>query len=132
MAKRTPDFKEYPSWSEARFFGFLRSALRAAFRRWGPKYEVYKRAQRPAEYEWWNAAGTRKLNVKHEFQCAECSEWFMRKEVECDHIVPVGSLRKFEDLPGFCERMFVGPDKMRILCTTCHQKVTKEQRTKKS
>jgi hypothetical protein len=41
-----------------------------------------------------------------------------------DHIEPVGTLRTFEDLPEFCRRLFVGIDKLQVLCKTCHNKKT--------
>ena len=131
MGKKTPPFKNNPKWTEARFFSFIRSSLRSAFRKWGPKYEVLNDAKRPAEYEWWNAEGNRQLNVQWEYKCAGCGEWFMRKEVEVDHIEPVGSLQDFDDLPGFTERMFTSKDGLRVLCYQCHRDVTNEARKSK-
>lgn len=45
-----------------------------------------------------------------------------------DHIEPVGTLKSFDDLPGFVERMFVGVDKLQVLCSTCHQIKTNKER----
>lgn len=124
MGKKTPPFEPYPKWTEARFFSFLRSTMRSAFRRWGPKYEVVADARRnkPA-----NVGGRHKF----EFQCSDCKGWFKRTEVEVDHIEPVGSLKSFDDLPGFTERMFVDKTKMRLLCKGCHKVVTANSRRKK-
>lgn len=124
MGKRTPDFEPYPKWTEARFFGFLRSALRSAFRRWAPKYEVVERAKRIKPK---SKVGRHTF----EYQCSKCKKYYKRTEVEVDHIEPVGSLKNFGDLPGFAERMFVSADKLRLLCSGCHKKVTAEQRKRK-
>lgn len=121
MAKRTPPFSQYPAWSESRFFGFIRSALRSAFRRWAPKYEVVEDAKR-------DKPKSKPGRHRFEYKCSKCKRYYKRTEVEVDHIEQVGSLKSFEDLPGFAQRMFVGKEKLRLLCKGCHKKVTAEQR----
>lgn len=121
---RTPPFPEYEEWSTAKFWSFIRSGLRAKWSRWPPKYKVVSKARRKAQYEWWNEEGNRKLNVQWEYQCSMCEEWYMRNYVEVDHIEPVGSLNNFDDLPAFVSRLFVGENKLRLLCKSCHHKVT--------
>lgn len=118
MSKKTPPFKEYPEWTEARFWSFIRSALRQAWQRWPPKYRVKDKASRPYK-------GKDKRRKK-EFQCSDCKGWFKSSEVEVDHITPCGSLRSYEDLPRFVKNMFVGEDKLRLLCKSCHREVTNE------
>ena len=44
--KRTPPFSEYPEWSEAKFWGFIRSALRSKMSRWPPKIEAKDESRR--------------------------------------------------------------------------------------
>lgn len=127
---KTPPFPEWPDWSTAKFWSFVRSGLRAKWSRWPAKFAVVNKAKRKAEYEWWNAEGTRKLNVQWEYQCSQCEGWFMRTEVEVDHIEPVGSLNKYDDLPGFVERLFVGEDKLRLVCKECHRHITNSEKVK--
>lgn len=119
MAKRTPPFDEYPDWTSAKFWSFIRSGLRAKFTRWPPKYECLSAVKRNAE------PGQRH---KYEYQCAICNDWFKQKEVEVDHIEQVGSLRTYEDLAGFVKRLFVGADKLRVLCKPCHKAVTHKEK----
>lgn len=88
--------------------------------RWPPVYEVLNAAKRPYE-------GPNKRQ-KFEYQCNECKLWWIRKEVQVDHIIPTGSLKSYEDLPGFVERLFVGPEGLQILCSTCHQIKTNQER----
>lgn len=116
----TPPFAEYPEWSEAKFFSFIRSALRAAWSRWPPKYQLLAKAKR--KYE-----GPNK-RLKWEFQCNECQHYYPQKEISVDHIVPAGTLRTFDDIGPFCERLFVGEDKLQVLCTSCHNVKTQEER----
>lgn len=113
---KTPPFEQWPEWSEAKFFQFLRSGLRAKWSRWPPKYAVLAAAKR--EYK-----GDNKRQ-KFEYKCAKCRKYHPQKEVSVDHIEPVGTLRTFEDLPEFCRRLFVGIDKLQVLCKTCHNKKT--------
>ena len=123
MAKKTPPFPKYPEWSTAKFWGFIRSALRSKMSRWPPKIEAKKKARR--KYQ-----GPNKQQ-KWEYQCAHCAEWFMDKETEVNHKIECGSLKSYEDLPGFVERLFCGEDGFEVLCKPCHKEVTASQRKAK-
>jgi 5-methylcytosine-specific restriction endonuclease McrA len=102
------------NWSRARFFSFIRSALRLASRKWPPRIEAKVRARRKIQ------SPGRSKNQKWEFCCASCGEWFPDKEVEVDHIAPAGSLKCYDDLPGFVSRLFCEASGMRVLCRDCH------------
>jgi len=119
---RTPPFKNYPEWSEARFFGFLRSALRSASSKWPPKYQCLNNATRPY-------VGPDKRRKK-ERQCAHCKGWFATTQTQADHIVPVGSLKTWEDLVPFTQRLFCPIEGFQCLCTECHNKKTQEEKKK--
>jgi len=112
MGKRVARTRNSGKWTEARFFGFIRSALRSAFQRWGPKYEA-KEAARVAY---------------NTYECASCGGWFGARQVEVDHIEPAGSLRCFDDLPSFAERMFCEVDGFQVLCKECHQVKTNAEK----
>lgn len=115
MGKRVERPRNGGQWTEARFFGFIRTALRQAFQKWGPKHEAKKAAK----------------VAYNTYQCAACDGWFGTKEVEVDHIVPAGRLSAFDDLPGFVERMFCEREGFQVLCKTCHQAKTANERVKK-
>lgn len=117
---RTPPFKNYPSWSEAKFWGFLRSGLRSCYNKWPPKWEVLKEARR--------ASKSKDKRLKWEYQCNECKKWHKQKDVSVDHIIPAGSLNKPEDIAGFVERLFVGVDGLQLLCSKCHNIKTQKER----
>lgn len=121
---RVPRTRGGGRYTEAGFFGYIRAGLRAKFFRWGPRFDVLAAAKRKAR----NPAG----RIKFEYECAICNNLFPQKQVEVDHIVPCGSLKTYEDLPGFVERMFVEEDGLRVLCKPCHLTVTKEARDAKS
>ena len=108
-------------WTEAKFMQFLRSGLRQMHMRWPAKYayQSWVRRDKPP--------GTVGKH-KYEYQCAECGEWFPKKLIQIDHIVPCGSLKTFDDLPGFVERMFCEPSGYQCLCLVCHEKKTDEDR----
>jgi hypothetical protein len=120
---RTPPFENYPAWSTAKFWGFLRSGLRSTYNRWPPKWDVLNKAKRPYE--------GKDKRQKWEFQCGECAGWFKSTEVSVDHIVPAGSLNTFEDIAGFVERLFVGPEGLQCLCKACHDRKTLKERNEK-
>lgn len=122
MGRKTPPCSHYPAWTTAKFWSFIRSGLRNKWTRWPPRYEALNDAKR-------KYTGPDKRR-KFEYQCAECKNWWAQKEVQVDHIHPVGSLNKYEDLPRFVRRLFVGKDKLRVLCKACHQAKTNEDRSK--
>ena len=55
----------------------------------------------------------------------------MQKEVEIDHIISCGSLKCYDDLPGFVERLFCEADNIRVVCKPCHKAHTKKSREDK-
>ena len=111
---RSPRTRAGGEMTESRFFGFLRSGLRQMSRRWPP---LVRHAMVAARRK--NQSENKRL--KWEFQCATCKGWRPAKEVEVDHIVPCGSLKTFDDLRGFTERLFCESEGLRVLCKTCHQ-----------
>lgn len=109
------------TWTEARYFQFIRAALRAAFSRYPVRFQVKKMAER-------KVTGQRH---KYEYKCAECKKWYMSKQVHIDHIKPCGSLKTYKDLPKFVETLFCEADNLQVLCTDCHKKKTAEERKKR-
>lgn len=120
---RTPPYGPYPAWSSAKFWGFIRSGLRATYNKWPPKWDVLNAAKRA-----YSGPGKQQ---KWEYQCAKCSKWHKAKDVSVDHIIPAGALNSFEDLPGFVQRLFVGPDGLQVLCSDDHNVKTQEERKAK-
>ena len=107
------------AWTTARFFGFIRSALRNASSRWAPAQACLK-----------NAEVGKRINRKSgrlamHYRCAGCQAELPRKAVQIDHINEAGSLKNFDDLPGFAQRLFVEEEGFQILCIErCHHRKT--------
>ena len=116
MPRRVERTRNGGTWTEAKFWGWLRSGLRRMSIRWAPRSQVLLAARRPNESD--NA------KLKWEYQCHQCSGWFPRKEVEADHIIPAGTLKCLEDLPGFVDRLFCEVDGFEVKCKECHHKKT--------
>lgn len=101
-------------WSEAQFFAFIRSGLRQMSRRWPPLVrQVWMESRRPY-------VGLNKRQ-KWEHQCSICSGWYKRADMEADHIIPCGSLKSWDDLVGFTQRLLVEVEGVQRLCARCHQ-----------
>lgn len=143
MSRKTPPYPNYPEWTTARFFGFLRSLLRQGFNKYPPKYKTLNEAAKilpvldkdnnHVRYKTGKQQG--KLKYAKRYICASCGNDFMQKEVQVDHIVPAGQLKSFEDLASFAERLFCGADGLQVLCTGCHKVKTdkeKEERGKEN
>lgn len=121
--QRVPRTRNAGTMTESAFWGMLRSALRQKSRWWKPIEEAKKLARRTYK-------GPNKRQ-RWEYQCAECKEWFKDKEVNVDHIIPAGSLKCYEDLAEFVRKLFCEVKDLQVLCTTCHNKKTQDERKSK-
>lgn len=119
--QRVPRTHAGGTWTKARYFSFIRGALRRAAQNYPVKYQVKELARRPKDKE-------KPGRHRFEYNCAHCDDWFPDKEVEVDHIIGAGSLKEYADLPGFTERLFCEADNMQILCKPCHQTKTNKER----
>lgn len=107
-------------WTRSRYFSFIRSALRRAFTRYPVQYNLRKKKRKPYD-------GPNKLQ-KWTYQCEVCQKWFMQKETVIDHRLPCGTLKRYEDLAGFTERLFCEEEGLQIVCKACHKAKTKAER----
>ncbi len=121
MVKRVAKNRNGGTKSEAAYWAMVRSALRRAFRYWRPATDCKMNARRPNQSD--------NKRMKWEYQCNHCDKWFPDKEVQIDHIVPVGTLKCGDDLKGFMERL-TPETGFQILCHPCHQIKTNEERVK--
>lgn len=114
------------NWTEARYRTFVRSALRAAFRKWPPKFAVLK-----------SAATERKTNPKSgklamHYRCAACDIDFPAKDVQVDHIKPIVSVSTgFKTWDDFIDKLFCEAKNLQVLCKPCHKTKTGKERKKR-
>jgi len=99
--------------SSSAFFGWLRSRLRKmSMQGWKPTQVVRNAAKVPY-------IGENKRR-KFSYICGKCFTSVSDKECAVHHKIPAGSLKSFEDLPGFCKRLFTEAENLVLLCNTCH------------
>lgn len=110
------------TWTKARYWTFIRSALRKAWSKYPVKYQVLQEARRPSQLD--------DKRTKWQYQCNNCKGWFKTKEVQVDHIESAGSLKDYDDLPSFVSRLFCEKDNLQVLCHSCHKVKTQEERSK--
>lgn len=127
MKKRSPKvLKPKPrnagTMTEAGFWAFIRSSLRQRSRFWKPILLAKDKVKR--KYE-----GPNKKQ-KYEYQCNHCKKWYAAKNVNVDHVVPAGELNCAADLPGFVERLFIEEHGLQVLCLSCHDKKSANERKK--
>jgi len=118
--------------TEAAFFGKLRSMLRKQWRHSQMYKDALNRAKVPYPH-----LGRRKFSIKCE-QCGD--EYALQERIEIgktksgntktvlayqiDHKVDAGSLKNFDDLSGFAERLFCSIDELQVWCYHCHKEKT--------
>ena len=108
-------------WTEARWRSFVRSALRGAFRRWPPKFDVLRKA---AVEKRVNPASGR---IAMHYRCAMCEELFVLRNVQVDHIKQIGALTTWDT---FINKLFCEARNLQVLCKPCHKVKTKKERSK--
>lgn len=106
------------AWTKGRWSSFVTSALRAASRRWPPKYECLKAARTE-----------KKINVKtgrlaQHFRCAICEEEFTSKDMQVDHIQPIGRDKTWDE---FIDGLFCEIDNLQAVCIGCHKIKSKKE-----
>ena len=105
----------------------IRSSIRRMFSRSPDVIETLKKVRR--ERQWFKKDGTAAKKPRVEYSCSNCDEYFMKKDVQVDHTVPVISPEKgFETWDIFVERLFCGADNLAVLCKPCHKVKTDEEK----
>lgn len=120
---RVPRTRNSETMTEAAFWSWIRSALRQKSRWWKPVAQAKMLARRAYK-------GPNKRQ-KWEYKCAECLQYFKATDINVDHINPAGTLKCYNDLPGFVERLFCEVDGLQVMCTKCHDKKTTKERKNK-
>jgi hypothetical protein len=123
MGQKVARTRNANTWTEAQFWGRIRSQLRKLSMYWIPRKEALEAVRRP------NQSNNKKL--KWEYQCSDCKNWFRQDGVEVHHDIEAGSLKCAEDLPGFVTRLFV-ENGWKVLCVACHKTKTDEYKESKN
>lgn len=108
-------------WTEAAFWGFLRSGFRQMSRRWPP---IVRHALHAARRPYVGP----NVRQKWEYNCAACGGWFPGKAIAVDHVEALGPLKSWADVVGFLQRLFVEVDGLRVVCEVCHERRTQGDR----
>ncbi len=115
-----------PTWTNAKFKGWIIALLRKGTMRFPPRNEALKAARTE-----------KKINVKtgrmaQHFKCAGCGGEFTSTNVVADHIYPVVDPNKgFVNWDTYIERMFCTKDNFQCLCSECHDVKSAEERTQR-
>ena len=112
-----------PEWTDAKFKGWIVSLLRRGTMRYPPRNDALRAAKTD-----------KKINVKtgrmaQHYKCTGCNEEFTAKGVVVDHIepvIPVGI--GFTTWDEYIKRMFCSIEKLQVLCGSCHDVKSKEER----
>ncbi len=103
----------------------IKHALRKATLRWSPRNEVLKAAL--VKIPRYKKDGTLSKQYYAKYRCAICSDIFIQKEVEVDHIKEVG-IWDIEKLTLYVKRLFCCKSNLRVLCKCCHRRKTNRWR----
>lgn len=108
-------------WTEARYRGFIRSALRGAWMRWPPNHSVKQSAR--TGYGEYTCAGYKRS--AHTIGASVVIDGKRKNNVFTDHIEPVGG---DGDWNKVIENLFCEVYNLQLLCKECHDAKTKDER----
>ena len=122
--ERVPKTRNSGTWTEAQYWGRIRSCLRRMSLFWKPAREALQAARVAC-------AGPR--GQKWAYVCADCGKVFQRKLVHIDHIEPCGKLTDYAHIGDFLRRLLPeGKDAYAVRCLTCHQAKTNAEREERT
>ena len=105
----------------------VRSAIRRIFSRSPDVIETLKKVRR--ERPWHRQDGTVAKRPRVEYLCHSCNDWFMGKDVQVDHAIPVvDPIKGFDSWDVFVDRLFCDPSNLNVLCKSCHKKKTDSEK----
>lgn len=113
------------TWTESRYHSFIKGGLRAASRRWPPKYTCLN-----------DACIGQKINsntgriAKH-YRCSCCGLDYPAKDVQVDHINPIVSTGGFTTWDDLIENLFCEKEYLQVLCKPCHKIKSKQENTER-
>ena len=108
--------------TEAKFVGWLQSALRSVWTKHPSKLSLVKSRQIVL------GGGKGKKPIYH-IQCYHCKKMFKLREIEVNHKKQVGGLLKLDDRYRFLDNLLlVQPEDLELLCHDCHGIVTYMER----
>lgn len=94
------------------------------FRRYPPKFKTLLEAKTGKR------VNEKTGRIAEHYLCAHCGEGFPAKEVQVDHIDPVvDPVIGFVDWNTFIDRLLCPKENLQVLCTTCHLKKTKIEKS---
>lgn len=108
------------TWTEARFWQAIRSTLRRSFRYWKPGTSALNavRVAKPGPH-----------GAKWAYRCARCTKLYRRDGVQIEHKIPCGTLKRYEDIVPFLQRLTPeSPEAFQVLCKTCHKEKTQQEK----
>ena len=63
------------------------------------------------------------------YKCASCTDYFVARDVQVDHIEPVVSPQEgFQDWWTYMNRLYCEAENLQVLCKPCHKQKTAEER----
>ena len=118
------------TWTEARYHSFIKGALRAASQRWGPKWQVKKKARKARGIYECAGYGRKPHSVPASLPAPPGKKRRIDNAV-VDHIDPIiDPAVGFNTWDETIERMFCEEDGLQLLCHACHAAKTKDERSR--
>lgn len=109
--------------TESQYFAKILSALRGTTRYWVPAMQALKEVSRPSQ--------SSNKRLKTEYLCKSCMNWYPRKSVQIDHIIPCGGINGYDKIVPWLLKAHIEDVKgFQVLCIECHKAKTIKEKEK--
>jgi len=106
-----------------------KNAVRSAIRKTFSRSAIYKDFLESKKIEWY--AGKRR---RVSYMCNHCKAKYSKKDIQVDHIVPIGHgvYNSLKDAYRYSVLVFCDASNLQVLCKPCHKLKTAEERANPS
>lgn len=104
----------------------IRGAIRQSYHM-SEHYKTYITTRR-IEIPRYKKNGERAKKDFVKYECDSCKELVSGGFMDVDHIIPIGSFTSLDQVESFVKRVYCSYDNLQVLCDTCHNHKTAEDR----
>jgi 5-methylcytosine-specific restriction endonuclease McrA len=125
--------RDKPEYINKKDYNKCKNGIKSEIRKQFSRSEYYKKFLDDRKVIWTQKCISENFSVSRRrrvsWKCEKCLELYSRKDINVDHIKPIGRgvATEIESIPDFFQLVYCSYDNLQILCKECHKKKTKRE-----